>query len=226
MEELLEQLALAIRNGKAKQAKNLIEETVELGISMERIVNEGMMKAMDYINESMVNESFFVPEIILASRAMDVSMTVLEDLLGTQTTTHLGTVVAATVKGDLHDIGLNLVCMMLRNVGFSVYNMGCDVSADDMIRKAQEIDADVICVSAMLTTTMPQLQRTIKLLENKGLRERYKVMVGGAPVTGRFAARIGADIYTANAVEAAQKAKLLVQKNTQGANHENSINCD
>lgn len=217
MEELLEELALSIRNGKAKQAKNLIEEAVRLEIPVESIVNEGMMRAMDYINESMETASSFVPEIILASRAMDVAMVVLEELLGERSVPCLGTVVAATVKGDLHDIGLNLVCMMLRNVGFSVYNMGCDVSADDLIRKAQETDADVICMSAMLTTTMPQLQRTIKLLENKGLRGKYKVMVGGAPVTERFAMRIGADIYTANAVEAAQKAKLLVQKNGSGS---------
>lgn len=212
MEELLEKLSVSIREGKAKQAKNLIEEAVECGIPVERIVNDGLMRAMEHINHSMKTASSFVPEIILASRAMDVSMVVLEDLLGDHAMPHLGTVVAATVKGDMHDIGLNLVCMMLRNVGFTVYNLGCDVSADELIRKAGETDADVICMSAMLTTTMPQLQRTIKLLENKGLRGRYKVMVGGAPVTERYAMRIGADIYTSNAVEAAQKAKLLIQK--------------
>ncbi len=212
MEELLEKLSVSIREGKAKQAKNLIEEAVGLGIPVERIVNDGMMRAMDHINRSMKTAASFVPEIILASRAMDVAMVVLEDLLGENTMPHLGTVVAATVKGDMHEIGLNLVCMMLRNVGFTVYNLGCDVPADELIRKAGETDADVICMSAMLTTTMPQLQRTIKLLENKGLRGRYKVMVGGAPVTERYAMRIGADIYTSNAVEAAQKAKLLIQK--------------
>lgn len=212
MEKLLENLALSIRYGKAKQAKILIEEAVELGIPVEKIVNDGMMKAMDYITESMETAASFVPEIILASRAMDVAMVVLEEMSENKPVPYLGTVVAATVKGDLHDIGLNLVCMMLRNVGFHVYNMGCDISADELIRKAGEVHADVICMSAMLTTTMPQLQRTIKLLENKGLRNKYKIMVGGAPVTERFAARIGADIYTANAVEAAQKARLLMQE--------------
>lgn len=212
MEELLEKLSVSIRDGRAKQAKNLIEEAVGLGVPVERIVNDGLMRAMDEINHSMKTASSFVPEIILASRAMDVAMVVLEELMGDNTMPNLGTVVAATVKGDMHDIGLNLVCMMLRNVGFTVYNLGCDVPADELIRKAEETDADVICMSAMLTTTMPQLQRTVKLLENKGLRGKYKVMVGGAPVTERYAARIGADIYTANAVEAAQKAKLLIQK--------------
>lgn len=212
MEELLEKLSVSIRDGKAKQAKNLIEKAVELGIPVERIVNDGLMRAMDHINHSMKTASSFVPEIILASRAMDVAMVVLEELMGDNTMPRLGTVVAATVKGDMHDIGLNLVCMMLRNVGFTVYSLGCDVSADELIRKAEETNADAICMSAMLTTTMPQLQRTIKLLENKGLRSKYKVMVGGAPVTERYAMRIGADIYTSNAVEAAQKAKLLIQK--------------
>lgn len=212
MEDILEKLAVSIRNGKAKQAKNLVEKAVELGIPVERIVNDGMMTAMDYITESMEAATSFVPEIILASRAMNVATVVLEDLMGDSPIPCIGTVVAASVKGDLHDIGLNLVCMMLRNVGFSVYNMGCDVASDELIRKAEELQADVICMSAMLTTTMSQLQRTIKLLENKRIRNKYKVMVGGAPVTERFAERIGADIYTSNAVEAAKKAKQLMQK--------------
>jgi 5-methyltetrahydrofolate--homocysteine methyltransferase len=212
MEQLLEDLATAIRNGKAKQAKRLIEEAIDQNIPVEEIVNDGMMKAMDYITDTMETATSFVPEIILASRAMDVSMVVLEDLTQGSIVPCIGTVVAATVKGDLHDIGLNLVCMMLRNVGFYVYNMGCDVSADELIRKAEEVHADVICLSAMLTTTMPQIQRIIKLLENKGLREKYKVMVGGAPVTERFAKRIGADVYTSNAVEAAKCMKQMMQE--------------
>lgn len=212
MEEVLTRLVSSITNGKAKQAKRLIEEAVDLQIPMEQIVNDGLVRAMEEITETLKAETAFVPEVILASRAMNVATVVLEDLLGRPPVPHIGTVVAATVKGDLHDIGLNLVCMMLRNVGFEVYNMGCDISADDLIKKAEEVNADIICLSAMLTTTMPQLQRIVKLLENKGLRKKYKVMVGGAPVTERYANRVGADIYTSDAAEAARKAKLLMVK--------------
>lgn len=212
MEEILEKLAVSIQNGKAKQAKNLIEEAIEQGLTLNQIVDDGLLKAMDEIALRLGAETAFVPEIIMSSRAMNVATIVLEDLLGESSVPKVGTVVAATVKGDLHDIGLNLVCMMLRNVGFIVYNMGCDVSADELIRKAEEVNADIICMSAMLTTTMPQVQRTIKLLENKGLRTKYKIMVGGAPVTERFAKRIGADIYTSDAVDAARNAKLLMQR--------------
>ena len=212
MEEVLTQLVSSITNGKAKQAKRLIEEAVDLQIPMEQIVNDGLVRAMEEITETLKAETAFVPEVILASRAMNVATVVLEDLLGRPPVPHIGTVVAATVKGDLHDIGLNLVCMMLRNVGFEVYNMGCDISADDLIKKAEEVNADIICLSAMLTTTMPQLQRIVKLLENKGLRKKYKVMVGGAPVTERYANRVGEDIYTSDAAEAARKAKLLMVK--------------
>lgn len=215
MEKLLEELALSIREGRARQAKNLIVKAVEQGIPAERIVSEGMSRAMDDIIRTLETDTAFVPEVILASRAMNVATVVLEDMLGGCERPVIGTVVAATVKDDLHDIGLNLVCMMLRNVGFTVYNLGCDVPADEIIRKAEEVDADIICLSAMLTTTIPRIQRTVKLLENKGLRKKYKVMVGGAPVTQRFADRIGADIYTANAVEAAGQAKLLMQKEKQ-----------
>lgn len=215
MEKLLRELALSIREGKAKRAKNLVVEAVERGISAEEIVNEGMSRAMDDIIRSLETDTAFIPEVILSARAMNVATVVLEDMLCGYQRPVIGTVVAATVKDDLHDIGLNLVCMMLRNEGFTVYNMGCDVSADEIIRKAEEVNADIICLSAMLTTTIPRIQRTVKLLENRGLRRKYKVMVGGAPVTQRFAERIGADIYTSNAVEAARQAKTLIQKERQ-----------
>lgn len=212
METLLEELALSIREGRAKQAKQLVVEAIERGIPAETIVSEGLTRAMEDIIQDLETETAFIPEVILSSRAMNVATVVLEDMLGPRESPYIGTVVAATVKGDLHDIGLNLVCMMLRNVGFSVYNMGCDVPADEIIDKAEEVQADIICLSAMLTTTIPRIQRTVKLLENRGLRGKYKVMVGGAPVTRRFAERIGADIYTSDAVEAARMARRLMQK--------------
>lgn len=212
MKKLLQNLAQAIAQGKAKQAKILVEEAVEMHIPAEQIMEEGMMEAMRRITALMEAESAFVPEVIMASRAMNVATVILEEALGEAPAPKIGTVVAATVRGDLHDLGVNLVSMMLRNTGFEVYNMGCDIAAEQIIAKAQEVNADIICLSAMLTTTMPQIQRVIRLLENKGLREEYLIMVGGAPVTERYAKRMGADIYTADAGQAALQAKQWMEK--------------
>lgn len=207
MQETIKNLQQAIESGKSKDTKKYIQEAIDNGMTAETIVNEGMVPAMETIAESFTANTSFVPEVILTSRAMNVATVLLEDYFGNETIEPVGTVVAATIKGDVHDIGLNLVCMMLRNHGLKVHNMGCDVPADAIIKKAEEVNADIICVSAMLTTTMPQLQGLVKLLENKGLREKYIVMIGGAPVTERYASRIGADIYTSNAVEAGRAAK-------------------
>ncbi len=210
--ELLGSIQKSIEAGKAKVAKQLIEQALEQGIDSQTIIDESLLRAMDHIAESFSSDLAFVPDVILASRAMNVATVVLEESADLTEVPKIGRVVTATVRGDLHDIGLNLVSMMLRNVGFEVFNMGCDVSADAMIRKAEEVQADIICVSAMLTTTMSQIQGVLSLLENKGLRQKYCVMIGGAPVTGRYAQRIGADIYTANAGEAATAAKKWILK--------------
>lgn len=212
-EQMLEDIRQAIQNGKAKGAKKLIEQALEDGLEGQVIIDRCLLKAMDKIAEAFSSDLKFVPDVILASRAMNVATVVVEESMGLEMAGTLGTAVTATVRGDLHDIGLNLVSMMLRNVGFKVHNMGCDVSADALIKKAEEVNADIICMSAMLTTTMPQIQGVIKLLENKGLRNKYCVMIGGAPVTGRYAHRIGADIYTGDAGEAALKAKKWMQEN-------------
>lgn len=210
--EVMKNIQLAIENGKAKDTKKYVQEAIDLGLSSDQIVNEAMLPAMVTIADSFNASNSFVPEVILTSRAMNVATVLLEDYFGSQCMEPIGTVVAATIKGDVHDIGLNLVCMMLRNHGLKVYNMGCDVASDAIIKKAEEVGADIICVSAMLTTTMPQIQGLIKLLENKRLRDKYVVMIGGAPVTERYANRIGADIYTSNAVDAGKTAREVALK--------------
>lgn len=206
--EVLHALQDAVENGKAKETKKYVQEAIELGLSADTIVNESLLYAMGTIADSFNASTSFVPEVIMTSRAMNVATVLLEEYFGNESVESVGTVVAATIKGDVHDIGLNLVCMMLRNHGLEVHNMGCDVAADAIIKKAEEVGADIICVSAMLTTTMPQIQGLIKLLENKRLREKYIVMIGGAPVTERYANRIGADVYTANAVDAGRVARI------------------
>ena len=207
--DVLQQLQYAIENGKSKDTKKYVQEAIDLGLTADDIVDGSMLPAMGTIADGFTANTSFVPEVILTSRAMNVATVLLEDYFGNDSMGPLGTAVAATIKGDMHDIGLNLVCMMLRNHGLKVYNMGCDVSADAIIKKAEEVEADIICVSAMLTTTMPQIQGLIKLLENKNLREKYIVMIGGAPVTERYAKRIGADIYTSNAVDAGKMARKM-----------------
>lgn len=210
--KLLLDIRTSIRQGKAKNVKTLIIQALESGISVEEIVEKALISAMEEISEQFSGEQIFVPDVILAFRAVDVATVVLEDYMKVSQQQSIGTVVAATVRGDQHNIGLNLVCMVLKDAGFTVYNMGCDVPLDAIIRKAQEVKADIICVSAMLTTTMSQIQGLIKLLENRRIRDQYYVMIGGAPVTESFAKRIGADIYTRDAAEAAREAKKLMEK--------------
>lgn len=210
--EVLQNLQQAVESGKSKDTKKYVQEAIELGMTADTIVNDCLLHAMGKIADSFTASTSFVPEVILTSRAMNVATVLLEEQFGNDYANPIGTVVAATIKGDVHDIGLNLVCMMLRNYGLKVYNMGCDIAADAIIKRAEEVNADIICVSAMLTTTMPQIQGLIKLLENKRLRDKYVVMIGGAPVTERYANRIGADVYTSNAVDAGKAAKEVAQK--------------
>ncbi len=209
---VLTNLKNAIEKGKAKETKKYVQEAIDMGLTADEIVDESLIPAMGLITDSFTASTSFVPEVILTSRAMNVATVLLEEQFGDVKREPIGKVVAATIKGDMHDIGLNLVCMMLRNHGLEVYNMGCDVASDAIIKKAEEVEADIICVSAMLTTTMPQIQGFIKLLENKKLRDKYIVMIGGAPVTERYANRIGADIYTSNAIDAGKAAKEAAMK--------------
>lgn len=210
--EVLLNLQKSVEAGKAKETKKYVQEAVDLGLTTDEIVDQSLIPAMGLITDSFTASTSFVPEVILTSRAMNVATVLLEEYFGDGSVEPIGTVVAATIKGDMHDIGLNLVCMMLRNYGLEVHNMGCDVAADAIIKKAEEVNADIICVSAMLTTTMPQIQGFIKLLENKKLRDKYIVMIGGAPVTERYANRIGADVYTENAVDAGKVAREIALK--------------
>lgn len=211
-EKLLPDIRTSIRQGKAKNVKALIIQALESGISVEEIVEKALICAMEEITEQFSGEQILVPDVIQAFRAVNAATVVLEDYMKVSEQESVGTVVAATVRGDQHNIGLNLVCMVLKDAGFTVYNMGCDVPLDAIIKKAQEVKADIICVSAMLTTTMSQIQGLIKLLENRRIRDQYYVMIGGAPVTESFAKRIGADIYTRDAAEAAREAKKLMEK--------------
>lgn len=205
----IQQIITAIKEGKGKQVKLLIEEAIEEGFSPQEILNQGLIPAMEQVSQNYRCEQFYVPEVILASRAMTVGTTIIDEYMKTPSE-QIGTVVIGTVKGDLHNIGKNLVAMMLRGLGLTVYDLGYDVEVDTFIEKAEEYEADIICMSAMLTTTMPEMKKVIGKLVNKRLREQYIVMIGGAPVTEAFARNIGADIYTKDAATAAKMAREAV----------------
>lgn len=201
-----------LQKGRAKNVKALVQEALDEGKDPKEILNEGLLAGMMVIGEKFKNNEVFVPEVLVAARALNAGLSILEPKLIEVGNEPVGKVVIGTVKGDLHDIGKNLVAMMLKGVGFEVTDLGVDVEPAVFIDKAEEVGANVICMSALLTTTMPSMQSVIDELNSRGLRDKYIVMVGGAPVNQSFADQIGADYYTPDAATAAETAKAAVSK--------------
>lgn len=208
--EIINEISEWLQKGRAKNVKSLVEEALAQGIDPKEILNEGLLDGMMIVGAKFKRNEVFVPEVLVAARAMTAGLAILEPKLVEVGNEPLGKAVIGTVKGDLHDIGKNLVAMMLKGAGFEIIDVGTDVDAETFIAKAEEVNADVICMSALLTTTMPYMQDVINALKEKGLRDKYVVMVGGAPVTEDFAAQIGADYYTPDATTAAEVAKAAV----------------
>ena len=196
----LNELYEAILAGKLEQAVSVTREAVAGGAAPQEIINEYMIKA----------GQVFVPNLLMSARAMRGALDILKPLMQGQVNSYIGRIVIGTVKGDLHDIGKNLVASMFEGCGFEVINLGVDVSSDKFISAALENKADIICMSALLTTTMNYMKEVIDALETSGLRGKVKVMVGGAPVSDAFAKSIGADAYTSNANAAVIMAKKLI----------------
>lgn len=199
-----------LQKGKSKIVKQLVAEAIEEGLEPKEILDKGLLAGMMIIGEKFKNNEVFVPEVLIAARALNNGLTVLEPKLLEDNVQPVGKVVIGTVKGDLHDIGKNLVTMMLKGAGFEVVDLGVDVLPETFVDKAEEYNADVICMSALLTTTMPQMKEVVEELQERSLRDKYIVMIGGAPVTDNFAKEIGADYYTPDAATAAQTAKTAV----------------
>ncbi len=211
--EIINNISEALQQGKRKEVKSLVEEALAQGIDAKEILNDGLLAGMMVIGGKFKEGRVFVPEVLVAARAMTAGITVLEPILVEIGNEPVGKAVIGTVKGDLHDIGKNLVSMMLKGAGFEIIDVGTDVDADTFISKAEEVGADIICMSALLTTTMPYMQEVIEELSARGLRDKYIVMIGGAPITEDFAKQIGADYYTADAATAAEVAKkVLIEK--------------
>ncbi|MEG1634500.1 MAG: corrinoid protein [Rikenellaceae bacterium] len=207
----LNELYQAILTGKLPVAIEITNNAVAEGIDPQIIINQYMIKAMEEIGARFEAGKAFVPELLMAARAMKGPLDILKPLLKENTTQIIGKVVIGTVKGDMHDIGKNLVASMLEGCGFEVINIGTDASSDKFIAAIKEHNADIICMSALLTTTMTYMQNVIVALEEAGMRGKVKVMVGGAPINEKFALSIRADGYSSNANAAVALAKKLMQ---------------
>lgn len=201
-----------LQKGRAKNVKALVQEALDEGQDPKVILNDGLLSGMMVIGEKFKNNEVFVPEVLVAARALNAGLAILEPKLIEVGNEPVGRVVIGTVKGDLHDIGKNLVAMMMKGVGFEVVDLGVDVEPVTFVDRAEETGADIICMSALLTTTMPNMKTVIDELNGKGLREKYIVMVGGAPVNQSFAEQIGADYYTPDAATCAETARAAVSK--------------
>lgn len=208
---ILEEISEFLQKGKRKNVKALIEQALEEGMDPQMILKEGLMSGMSIIGGKFKREEVFVPDVMMAARAMNVGLSILEPKLVEAGNEPIGRVVIGTVQGDLHDIGKNLTAMLLKGAGFEIYDMGVDVSAEAFLEKAEEVNADIIGLSALLSTTMSQMKEVIDLLKEKNLRDKYIVMIGGAPITNEFAEEIGADYYTPDAASAAEVAKKAVE---------------
>jgi 5-methyltetrahydrofolate--homocysteine methyltransferase len=210
MEAVLETLYESIMDGDMELAQEKVQEALDAGIGPGRILNEGMIAAMAEVGQLFEDGEYFVPEMLIAARAMQGGMSILKPFLTEGDVQSPGKIVIGTVKGDLHDIGKNLVAMMLEGAAFEIVDLGTDVSADKFVEAVKESGANVVAMSALLTTTMPNMENTIAALKEAGLRDTVKVMVGGAPLTQDYAEKIGADGFAADANQAVTMAKALL----------------
>lgn len=206
----LNELYEAILGGKLEQAQAVTQQAIAEGIEPQSIINDYMVKGMEEIGARFEAGKAFVPNLLMSARAMKGCLELLKPLLKGDNSTSAGRVVIGTVKGDLHDIGKNLVASMLEGCGFEVINLGVDVSSDKFIDAAKANHADIICMSALLTTTMNYMKEVIAAVKASGLRDQVKVMVDGAPLNNDFAVAIGADGYSSNANDAVALARRLV----------------
>jgi 5-methyltetrahydrofolate--homocysteine methyltransferase len=194
----------------AAKVLELVKSGLSQGVPAKDLLNQGLIAGMDMVGERMENEEMFIPEVLMAAKAMGAAVDVLKPLLAESDVSSKGKVIIGTVKGDLHDIGKNLVAMMLESAGLEVYNLGVDVAPDKFVNEIKAKNANILALSALLTTTMPMMKETVAAVAKAGIREKVKILVGGAPVTQSFAMEIGADGYAPDAGSATRLAKSLL----------------
>lgn len=204
--DILNEISENLQKGKSKIVKELVGQAIEQGISAAEILEKGLMAGMNVVGEKFKNNQVYVPEVLVAARAMNMGAALLKPLLADGESTSAGKVCIGTVKGDLHDIGKNLVKMMMEGKGLEVIDLGTDVAPETYVETAVKENCRIICCSALLTTTMPVMGEVVKLAEEAGIRDKVKIMIGGAPVTEAFCEQIGADKYTPDAASAADAA--------------------
>ena len=206
----LQALAEAVISGNKDESERLTNEAVDEGVGVESIINDGLIAGMSVVGVKFKNNEFYVPEVLIAARAMHAGMDIIKPLLTESGIEPRGTVAIGTVKGDLHDIGKNLVAMMLEGGGYEVIDLEVDVSPERFVEVVNEQGPDAIGLSALLTTTMPSMKDTVDALEEAGVRDKVKVMIGGAPVTQNYADEIGADGYAPDAASAVDMIAQLL----------------
>lgn len=202
----LNEIGLKVQKGRAAEVVDLVNQAISEGIPAETILKEGLMPGMEVIGERFKKNEVFIPEVLLAARAMNMGTSCLKPLLTGEETKSRGCVCIGTVQGDLHDIGKNLCRMMLEGKGFEVIDLGVDVPNQKFVETVRERNCKIVCLSALLTTTMERMASVVEALKAAGLRDSVKVMVGGAPVSAAFAEKVGADAYTSDAATCAEVA--------------------
>ncbi|MBQ7045889.1 MAG: corrinoid protein [Clostridia bacterium] len=211
---ILEEMSALLQKGRAPMVKDLVNQALEEGVAPQTILEEGLLSGMSIIGEKFKKNEVFVPEVLIAARAMNAGVEILRPHLVSSGVKNKGTVIIGTVRGDLHDIGKNIVKMMLEGKGLEVIDLGVDVAPEKFTAAAKENNADIICLSSLLTTTMFEMKNVVEQAEKDGIREQVKIMVGGAPITQSFCDSIGADCYTPDAASCSDAAlELCANKN-------------
>jgi 5-methyltetrahydrofolate--homocysteine methyltransferase len=210
MSEILSELSTAVIEGNLDDIIDMTQDALDDGLSAKEILDQGLMPGMDHVGTEFKAGNMFVPEVLRSARAMQASMTLVKPLLAEAGAEMTGKVLLGTVKGDLHDIGKNLVAMMCEGAGFEVMDLGKDIEPEAFVEAVKDFEPHVLGMSALLTTTMRSMEHTVKALEEAGVRDSVKIMIGGAPVTQDFSDQIGADGYASNAASASELAKNFI----------------
>jgi len=213
MGDHLEQIKDCIIGGRHGEIEDLVNAAIEENANIDTIINDAMIAAMDVVGQRFSDGEIFVPEMLVSAVTMTKGLDIVKPLMRDDERESRGTIIMCTVKGDMHDIGKNLVIMMLEGAGFNVIDLGVDLSIENVVKQVKEIKPDILGLSALLTTTMPEMKKVIEALEVNGLRNTVKVLVGGAPVDASFAEKIGADGYGEDATEAVRISRRLTAKN-------------